>query len=244
MNDKMLSDFIGAITEFAKCVVGRLGEQVESILYYPHPFHMGGVVIVLRDDSEPFLEFTSEVFSCTRMNVSLHCLRHAELFKLSLPGIFVMPNPVSEHLHLAQWLKHKGVVIYGRDLRDEIAPPINQHLWLDAHIEACQHCVRPGFILAFLMDKSYAVLIDEMNRQVRYLMATALLTHGIWDVSMETIPARFESKYADEQITEITRKLAALYQVDPANEYASRRAAYESVWLFESFLRRLRRCGL
>lgn len=244
MDDKMLSDFIGSITEFARCVVGKLGEQVESVLYYPHPFHAGGVVIVLRDDSDPFLEAASEVYSCTGIRVSVHCLRHAELFKLSLPGIFVMPNPVSEHLHLALWLKHRGVVIYGSDIRHEIVPPMNQHLWLAAHIEACQHCVRPGFILAYLMDKCYAQLIDEMNRQVRYLMATALLKHGIWDVSMETIPARFQSVYQDEQIKEITRKLTSLYQVDPENEYAARKAAYESVWLFESFLRQLRRCAL
>lgn len=244
MTDQRLGNFIASITEFAKCVVAKIGAQVESILYYPHPFHAGGVVIVLKDDTEPVLELASEVFSCAQMQISLHCLRQSELFKLSLPGIFVLPNPVSEHLHLGLWLKHRGVVIYGRDVRDEIVPPINQHLWLGAHIEACMHCVRPGFILAYLMDKSYADLIDEMNRQIRYLMATALLAQGVWDVSMETLPARFQSFYADEQIQEITRKLTALYQVDPANEYASRKAAYESVWLFESFLRRLRRCAL
>jgi hypothetical protein len=241
MADKAFGDFKASITEFAKSVVDRLGEQIECILYYPHPFHVGGVVVVLRDDSEPFLYFASEVYSCARMGISLHCLRQAELFKLSLPGIFVLPNPVSEHLHLALWLKQRGVVLYGRDVRDEIPSPINQHLLLKIHIEACQHSIRPGLILLCLMGKAYSELIDVMNAQVRYLMATALLMRGIWDVSMETVPAHFESLYKDEQMNEISQKLVSLYQVDPTNEYACRKAAYESVWLFESFLRHLRR---
>jgi hypothetical protein len=241
MTDQALSDFKASITEFAEAVVGRLGEQVESVLYYPHPFHVGGVVVVLRDDCESLLDSVSEVYSCAQLRISLHCLRRAELFKLSLPGMFVLPNPVSEHLHLAMWLKHRGVVLYGRDLRDEIPPPINQHLLLNIHIEACQHSVRPGIILTSLMTKTYPQLIDWMNMQARYLMATALLVRGVWDVSMETIPAQFESLYRDDQMREVSQKLASLYQVDPANEHACRRAAYESVWLFESFLRQLRK---
>ncbi len=244
MDDKALSDFKASIVAFADSVINRLGEQVESILYYPHPFHIGGIVIVLKDDGASFMDVASDLYRCANVRVSLHCLRRSELFKLSLPGMFVLPNPVSEHLHLAPWLKHRAVILYGLDLRDEIPPTINQHLLLNIHIEACQHSLRPGIILLYLMTKSYSQLIEEMNMQVRYLMATALLVRDVWDVSMQTIPAQFESMYEDEQAKEIVLKLESLYQIDPANEYACRKAAHESVWLFETFLQRLRQYAL
>lgn len=244
MDDKALSDFKASLVAFADSVVNGLGEQVESILYYPHPFHVGGIVIVLKDDDASSIDLASEIYRRANVRISLHCLRRSELFKLSLPGMFVLPNPVSEHLHLAPWLKHRGVILYGLDLRDEIPSTINRHLLLNIHIEACQHSLRPGIILTGLMTGAYSRLIAEMNMQVRYLMATALLVKDVWDVSMATIPAQFQSLYEDEQAKEIVRKLESLYQIDPANEYACRKAAYEAVWLFESFLQCMRRYAL
>jgi hypothetical protein len=237
--EEEIRDFISLVEDFARCVVVNLRDRVECIIYYPHPFSLGGVVIVLKDDAQPFIELISQVYSCARLNLSIHCLRRSELFKLSLPGIFSLPRVVSEHLHLPFWLKHRGAALYGCDLRDEIGLAVNPRHVLELHIEACQHAVRSYYIIQYLVGRQYSMLIEQLDRQIRYLMASALLMRDVWDVSMETIPQTFILSYDDQELKRIWEQFALLGQNGQSVE-ASRETAFEAAWLFESFLRRLR----
>ena len=221
-------------------LIKNLEGHLVSILYYPHPFSNGGLVVVFRDHEKSVVDLIIEAFKCVQPDFSLHCLRRAELFELSLPS-FTWLHVLNRRTHLAHCLKYRGLVLHGEDVRAEIPSPPEPRLLLSLHLEASAHFMRNHAILGTLMRGSYVDLLKRIDWQFKCLMSTALLLHDEWDMQAEDIPARFESAFQDKQLEECWREFRALLKsADVMNEQDSRRAAYEAVWLFESFLRRLR----
>ena len=224
------------IRDFTRRFVNQHPEDVESILYYPHPFARGGLVLVFKDEVEFLPDLISDAYGELPQGISLYCLRSSELFELSLPGLFMPPMIINERPHLAFCLKHKGILLYGRDIRNEIDAPPNPKMLLEAHIEGCLLYLRDHGILRWLERGTYETLIRELDAQLRHLMATALLAYNVWDVDAGMVFDRFRELYHDREIEEIWRAFSHLVQ-----EAADENSALEAVWLFERFLRRMRR---
>ncbi len=228
--------------EFADRVIAKLQSEIESFLYYPHPFTKGGFVILFKDHDGSFLDRVSDVYLCRPpAAMSLHLLRPAELFQLAMPGSYALPNIVNEHSHLAFSVKHKGLILHGRDIRPEIPLSTRPAVLLDSHIEGCAVYLRSQGLLRWLADKEYLKLLDEVDKNFRYLMASALLQYKHWDVAMETLPEDFARYFGDGPALEIWKEFNQLRQsTDAENQASCRSAAFESVWLFETFLGLLR----
>ena len=245
VNEEKLRTPNRATTEklrFTAKVIARFRNELESLMYYPHPFTTGGFVIVFKDEIKEFLDCVTGVFQCAPpRGLSIHCMRRSELFELALPGVYLMPSRVNEQEYLALYLKHKGSVLYGLDLREEIPTPNNYGLMLDNHLEAMTTQVRGHILLKWLASKEYLLLIDEIDNQFRYLMGTALLAHGVWDVNLEGLPDLFAQYFKNQPVTEIWQSFNSIRkELDTKDDVGCRAAAFETAWLFESFLRELR----
>lgn len=224
------------VQEFASRAIDRLKEKLESIVAYSHPFTSGGLIVVFKDEAGFMPDLIAEVCNCDPPNITLYCLRRAELFQISSPGVFGWPNPLEEKPLLAYRVKFGGEIIYGRDIRDDIAMPDNPSLFLEKHIQRCKQFIR-NWTLDQFRRKNYAGIIKEMDRQTRYLMATALLARGEWDISPENIPDRFEALMNDAETKQIWMDINSLAQTITITEQApSRKTAAEAVWLFERAL--------
>jgi hypothetical protein len=224
-------------------IVSRLeesvGEAIVSIVYYPHPCVTGGLLVVFSDDTEALIDKISIAHSVVPPYILLHCFKRSELFELAFPVITWL-DAVNVHIQMPFWLKHRGVVIEGLDILDEIALP-DPHPLLGVHIDICTHSIRNHVILGYLTRKDYLGLIKKLNWQAKCLMATALVPHNQWDIDSQTLPERFEQFYSDRSLGDTWQELSGtLYLTDVVDEASCRRSAFESVWLFESFLRRLR----
>jgi hypothetical protein len=225
------------ITDFADRLKARLPCHVESLLYYPHPFTSGGFVIVYKDNTGCLPDVLSEVYHCSPPpGMLLYHTRRSDLFELSFPSMFLHPNLRSDYPHLAFWARNKGRWLYGPDLRDEILVPANPKAILASHIEECRR-LRRYRILERLMSESYLKLIEELGRDLTYLMASGLLIHNQWDITIETVPGLFHHYYQDGPLQRIWKEYRALQQLrEPTDQVACRQAAFEAVWLFECFL--------
>ncbi|MGA9997091.1 MAG: hypothetical protein WBP93_16860 [Pyrinomonadaceae bacterium] len=218
----------------------RLAGQLLSVIYYPHPLSHGGLVLVFHDEVESLVDLITEAYTCVPLDLALHCLRRAELFELSLPT-FTWLHVLNRRIHLGYCVKQTGVVLYGPDVRDEIPPPPEPRVLLNAHLESCAHFMRNHAILGLLASENYLELMKRIEWQMKCLMLTALLLRGEWAANIDAIVPRFERAYQDEQIKSLWQELNALIDsINWTDQATCRRAAYEAVWLFECFLRRLR----
>ncbi|WP_420643759.1 hypothetical protein [Candidatus Leptofilum sp.] len=208
---------------------GRSAE-VESLLYFPHPFTDGGIIVVYQDDVRDFLGSVADVYATTPPTYSLRCLRKRELFQLSLPGLFAPPLQVNEQPHLLYWLNHKGVVLAGKDLRSAVMPQTDPKILLAGHIEGCMDYLRRYGVLMSLIHGKDEALAAMLAQEVNYLMGTALLLHGIWDISLATVADQFAEAFAGTRPLQIQQQLQANVNGD----------ILETVWHFEQFLRSLR----
>jgi hypothetical protein len=228
------------VTNFASRMIARIGGQLESVTFYPHPFTGGGLVIVPGDGVGFIPDLISEIYECNPPPVMFYCMRKSELYQLSLMGVFGWPNPLEEKPHLAFWLKNKGVVLHGRDIRDEIKIPADMSGFLECHALRCKQFVR-NWALDQLRRKNHRGMIKELERQARYLMATALLSKNEWDVSQEAIPERFDRSFKNERANQVWANMDALARrAEEMDEGDSRRSAFESLWLFDQFLLQIR----
>jgi len=229
-------------------LISRLGDRLESVLYYPHvfprvdyrhPFAYGGFVVVFHDEVEQIVDAIAAAHSCVPPETALYCLRRRELFELSLP-VFWFLRFVDHQMHLPWFVKYKGEVLFGRDLRDEIQLPANPRLLFHNKLEVCAHFLRSGVILELLVQGRYELLIRRLERQMKYLMASALLAHGEWDITLADVAEKFMRRYTDPKLNSIWRDFGQLCERNgslPADEACQ--AAYEAAWLFETFLHRL-----
>jgi hypothetical protein len=232
----------GEVNDFVSRLVARLGDRLESITFYSHPFTNGGVVIVPKDDVEFIPDLIAEIYACGPPAITLNCLRRSELFQLSDIGIFGWPNPLEERPHLAYWLKNKGEVLFGRDVRDEIKLPGDRSSFLDIHLQRVKHCIR-NWCFDQLLFKNHKRLVTEIERQTKYLMATALLEENEWDVLPEAIPARFDQMFKNERANQIWADINALNRgTDEMGEATDRQSALEALWQFEQFMAQVGEC--
>jgi acyl transferase domain-containing protein len=232
------------INSFGIQLVNRLRGKVASIMYCPHPFTRGAFVVVVNDAEESLLDYLAEAYVDAPPDAVVYCLRRSELNELTLDGLFVPPS-INQKPHLVHWLKRKGTVLYGEDVRDQIGERTTApQLLLESHITGCMLYVRELIILPSLWKERYLSLIKELDRHLRYLMGTALLTRNEWDVDMQTLPKQFEHFYPDEQLNRAFQELNALVrQAEAMEESDCRAVALEAVWQFECFLRHFRRCA-
>jgi hypothetical protein len=227
------------IHNIAGALRSRLQDHLLSLLYYPHPFGDDGFVAVFKDDQKGVVDLIAGAYSCVEPETNVYCLRHGELFELSLP-VYSWLNIVNRHTLMVYWLKHKGEVLFGRDIRDELILPRDPRLLLDNHLAVCKHFLRSGVILDRLQRRRYRELMGKLGRQVRILMATALLLRGEWETTEETVAARFEQLFPDPLLGQVWGDYELLMrEASAAGEGASRDSALEAVWLFEGFVRRL-----
>src|SRR5262249_15638037 len=101
-----------------------------------------------------------------------------------------------EKPHLPYWLKNRGIVLYGRDIRDEIELPHDPSSFLEIHLQRIKHCIR-NWVLEQLSRKNHKAIVKEMERQVKYLMATALLSKH---TNGSTRPTSFRNGLPDASI--------------------------------------------
>lgn len=234
-----------SIAEFVESYAAPLSGRVVSVVRYEHPFTQGGLVIVFDDGESDVLGLIGEVYRHgPPPGLSLHCLRREELFQLSTPGIFTLPLEVNEHPHLPFYVRHKGVVLFGHDIRGEVEPHADARVLLDNHIEGCMTNFRTLGIMSWLHRRQYLRLVGELDKQLRYLMATALLVRGEWEVEFDSLPQRFDARFADARLKATWQDYADLRAraegAGESDEAAQRASAFEAVWLFESFMRRLK----
>ena len=220
------------VHEFALRVIARLGEQIESITAYSHPFTKGGLVIVFPEKNGFLPDLISVVYGCEPPPITLYCLRSTELFQLSFPGVFGWPNPLEEKPLLAYYLKFKGVVIYGRDIRDEVMIPDDPMALLELQVQRCKQFIR-NWTMDQFRRRNYLGIIKEAEKQTRYLMAIALLTRNEWDVALEEIPERFELLFEDREAIQSWIEINTLALRQAETKEASRESAKEAFWLFE-----------
>lgn len=224
------------VIHFTTRLIARLSDKLESIAFYPHPFTGGGLIIVPNEEVSFIPDLIADIYECDPPPIMFYCLRRSELFELSSVGVFGWPNPLEEKPHLAFWLKHQGVVLHGRDIRDEIKLPANLSDFFETHRQRCKQFIR-NWAIDQLRRKNYRGMIKEMERQVRYLMATALLARNEWEVSLKSIPERFNLLFRNELANQAWANVAALArQADEIDESASRQFAFEALWFFEQFL--------
>lgn len=223
--------FLSEVTDLSHKLATDHADQLISILAYPHPFTAGGIITVWRDDAEPWLDLVATVQIHTPPKLSRHCLRQSELSLLSLPNLFAPPLQVSERVHLPYWLHHKGHVLFGDDLR-AVIQPVAPTVALAGHLEGCLDYMRRYGILTLLMQDKHVELTNLLAQEMRYLMGTALLLYGEWDVALETLPEQFQSYFPNEYQLWV--------ELDELKTAVSQQNTYRCVWLFEQFLRQLR----
>jgi len=218
----------------------QLGEQLVSLIYYPESFYPGGLVAVFRDDAEPFVDLIAEAYKHVPLAIYLHCIRQSELPELCLPA-FTWLHVLNRHLQLPYLIKQHGIVLHGRDVRDEMPALPEPEVLLETHLESCAHFMRNHAVLRLLAAGRYSELVKRIDWQIKCLMATALLVSGDWQGPFASVPARFLAAYGDYQFGKLWREFNELKtRMSAETETGRRRFAFEAVWLFECFLRQLR----
>jgi hypothetical protein len=228
------------IEHVASQLTVELGQSLVNISHYPHPCTRGGLVVVFKDDVEDLLDLVATSYVLVPRTIVLHCLRQSEIPELSLPVITWL-DVVNTHLQMPFWLRHRGINLYGAAIHEEIRLPENPQTLLRVHLDVCAHSLRNHVILGCLTRKDYLGLIKKLDWQARCLMTTALLPYNDWDVEAETLSQRFTERYPDPELGHFWDDLSGvLYSTNVVDEASCRQSAFESVWLFESFLQRLR----
>lgn len=207
-----------------------------SILSYPHPFTVGGVILVVADSVPDLLSLIGEAHRRLPPALSLHCVRQREMCQLSLPGIFAPPFVVNERPFLPHWLQHKGRVWWGEDIRHLVQPALEPRHLLAGHLEGCRDSLRRYGILPALLRQKYANLLTLLELEMVRVMGTAVLLHDQWDINVATLPDLFAQLFPEEAADPIWPQVQTQR---PRLADEPEAAAYHAVWLFETFVRRL-----
>lgn len=227
-----------AFSAFVESCTSALPGRLQSISYYPHPFTNGGFVVIMEKEVTGFFETASHVYAAVPSGYSLHMLRASEIDMLTAPGIFVPPLQINEKPHLPYYLKYKGENLYGRNFYDEVTLPDTTHL-LASHIEGCYDYLRRYGILSFIIHQKFMQLGSLLDRESLLLMATAVLTKGYWEIDLSSIENLFFAIFDAPGLVEVYARFKENNAY--ASGVANRATITGKVWLFETFLRELRR---
>jgi hypothetical protein len=212
--------------------------DLQALYHYPHPLTGNGVVIVAHSAPRQWEQFLSTAYQYKPAAWSIHCLRAHELSHLSGPGIFAPPLQINELPHLLPCLQQKGTTLWGEDLRQSIPPSsYPRPALLHAHLEGCQDTMRRYAILPMMVEAQYASLIGIIEREMRYLMTTALLLHEVWDIEISAVPPLFHQHFPHQ--TAAWSAWEAVQSI--AKQRADKNSAVCAIWQFEQFMRALDR---
>lgn len=227
-------DVSESLISFAKLFARKRGDDIECILFSPQPFTPGEVFIISKNNINSTVELLSYANTLYQLKYRLYCLRKEELWELGAAHWFI-PSGGTYFPSPAYTLRSLGVILYGVDLRDQIPLPERPEHFLLAHIEGCRFYVRNHQILKRLTTRDYAGLIDRMIEQFHYLMASAVViktTEGFLEQELEKIFARV---FAGTRALHVWVE----FRDSVIGAKPDREAAFETVWLFECFMRAL-----
>ena len=214
--------------------------DVISVVRFPHPLTEGGLLIVLNGSSPTYLNSIATAYQQFPKERSLYCLRPNELFQLWQPGVFAPPFHINEQPHLPFYLKYKGCLLAGEPLAHKINLPQCSAGLLAMHIEACRDSLRRYGILPLLFQRKYRSLVNQLIQEMAYLMATALLTRGIWEISLDTIQDPFFAAFSSSILREMVHLIGQISEETAVSQTAvSQSITYDAIFYFETFLKEL-----
>jgi hypothetical protein len=209
-------------------VCGRVPlKSLCSLLAFSCPFSGDGLLVVVQNDvlQSPSLE------SVRGRNV-LH-MRRGTIWEIAVP------NPWEpETLSMPFWIREAGQVLYGENIRPLI--PEYRHLkgLLANHLEVYTYRTRSRLVLSLLQKERYQDLFRGLAYNRALLMATALLTRGIWRVYPDKVRTKFISAFGGYRDT-LQQLYAQRRQFQEAPPSAQPELARRRVWLHEQFVRSL-----
>lgn len=224
------------IAESARHLAEVVGEELESLLYYEHPFTSCGVLAVASDRLESYPDLLARIYRILREVPKIHCLRRRELFWLALPG-YTTPPSVDDQPHLAHCVKYRSQLLHGRDYRPEIPLPAQPQIFLSGHVRSCRHYFRIH-CLKRLLAGEHGELLTEIVAEMRRLISTALMADEGWRVDLAEVAERFAFHSGAGEIGGVVLQLEDFATRAPAATSADARAA---VFLFERLLKLLAR---
>jgi hypothetical protein len=228
------------VTQFADRLVLE-NSKVSSIMTYPHPFTNGGSVVVFDDTESPYSHLHATVINADPPKGEMHIVKKGDLFLLSVPTF----NPLAplDYPHMVYFLKNKGRLIHGEDLRKLIHAPSCMDSMLIYLLDITACWFRDHIILHDLPAKAYTSFVDAIDTRLRFLMSITLLCQkGKWDVKKDSVPADFMVAFDDRELRETWREFEEV-RASASSQDIDLETAIRIVWLFELFTRRLRRYG-
>lgn len=219
------------IPERVQRLVESAGEDLETVIYYEHPFTVRGIIAVVSAGAGPYPDVLARIYRALPQ-IKVHCFRRWELFHLALPGCW--PPLLDDQPHLAHCVKHRSVLLHGRDCRGEIPLPARPEVFLRAHVRDCRQYLRVHF-LKLLMAREHRKAIDNAVLEARRLLSTALLGDGGWQIDPADVVERFAQHHSVEA-SRVARKLESLAERQPDGPDAEAMAR-EAFWLFERLTR-------
>jgi len=147
----------------------------------------------------------------------------------------------------AYWLRHRGSVLWGRDVRESISLPADPRRLLEASLWGNLIYNRQHLFLRLLIEGKYVDLLAKAAGLARRLMATALLVCGQWEVEEASIFDRFSRAFGTGGDAQLCAELCAALGARRASATGGadredlERRVCEAVWLVESLARMLRR---
>ncbi|MCA9987516.1 MAG: hypothetical protein KDE59_24575 [Anaerolineales bacterium] len=216
---------------------------LNCVMYYPHPFTEGGLILVYDRKGEQWLKQVSAAEASRQRHLprlQLHCHTPATLGQLSNPGMFTPPLQINEMPHLPYWLAARGRCLWGADLRHLVQPFPEPAMLLAGHVEGCFDYLRRYGILMSLVQERYAQLAQLLQQEMACLLGTALLVAGVWDVSWATVAGQFREAYPAQLANDWYELAVAVEVAVDRPVQAQKEQTIRLVFYFEQFLKSLR----
>jgi hypothetical protein len=101
------------IAERVASLAAELGNDLESAVYFEHPFAPPGLMLLIREGVESLPDLLARVYRALPPGLKIACLRRRELFELALPGFAAPPLALDEQPHLAYCVKFRSALLHG-----------------------------------------------------------------------------------------------------------------------------------
>jgi hypothetical protein len=235
------------IQAYVDRLVARAGGNLESVVLSPFPFCGSQLLVVCRGNVPYLHEVMVAATLCDPPDVLTHWIRGSELRELSLPfgavAVWFWWKQAGEYPGWSYWLRNRGTVLYGRDVRAEIPLPRDTRAMLEAFLAGSITYNRALLPVPFLIQQRYGELVEILSRLCRRLMATGLLLRDQWEIEEGTVLDRFSCAFAEDGARELCGELHAAFEgagatADPG---ALRQRAIDAIWITERLERFLGR---